>query len=296
MHAENLQMPGVRYRRPHRQPSAQGRLLRGWRTWFESELRCRPGSLWRVTGTSNRNIPQPVKDVIAEAVGQSHRDDPVLPWTGGPAGNAVLTAWTGLVVLGLSLAELVTLLSVHRLIGWHVVIGTLLVPPATLKTASVGWRIIRYYGGNANYRQAGPPPLLLRVLGPGVVLATLGLLASGLVLVALGPESSRTKLISVLGRRVDYLTVHQGFFVVWLVLTGLHVLARILPALRLTVARRDHSRAVPGGSGRIVAVVFSLAAAVASAVLVLSAAGDWHSVGGRDRQGLPSHARSVRLR
>lgn len=250
----------------------------------------------RVTGTSNRNIPKPVKDVIAEAVGQNHRDDPVLPWTGGPAGNAVLTAWTGLVVLGLSLAELVTLLSVHRLIGWHVVIGTLLVPPATLKTASVGWRIIRYYGRDANYRQAGPPPLLLRVLGPGVVLATLGLLASGLVLVALGPEASRTKLISVLGRRVDYLTVHQGFFVAWLVLTGLHVLARILPALRLTVARRDHSRAVPGGIGRTVAVVFSLAAAVASAVLVLSAAGDWHSVGGRDRQGLPSHARSVRLR
>jgi hypothetical protein len=156
----------------------------------------------RVTGTSNRNIPKPVKDVIAEAVGQNHRDDPVLPWTGGPAGNAVLTAWTGLVVLGLSLAELVTLLSVHRLIGWHVVIGTLFVPPATLKTASVGWRIIRYYGRDANYRQAGPPPLLLRVLGPGVVLATLGLLASGLVLVALGPEASRTKLISVLGRRV----------------------------------------------------------------------------------------------
>jgi hypothetical protein len=103
-------------------------------------------------------------------------------------------------------------------------------------------------------------------------------------------------LISVLGRQVDYLTVHQGFFLVWLVVTGLHVLARIIPALRLTVARRDHSGAVPGGSGRIVAVVFSLAAAVASAVLVLSAAGDWHRVGGWDRQGLSSHLRSVRLR
>jgi hypothetical protein len=240
--------------------------------------------------------PQPIKDVIAEAVGQSHRDDPVLRWTGGPAGNAVLTAWSGLVVLGLSLAELVTLLSVHRLIGWHVVIGTLLVPPATLKTASVGWRIIRYYGGNAAYRQAGPPPLLLRVLGPGVVLATLGLLASGLVLVALGPESSRTELISVLGHRVDYVTVHQGFFVVWLVLTGLHLLARILPALRLTVTRPRHSTAVPGGSGRLAALVFSLAAAVASAVLVLSAAHDWHNVGRRDQPGPPNHARSVHLR
>jgi hypothetical protein len=245
-----------------------------------------------VTGPSNRNMPQPVKDVITEAIGHRHRDDPVLPRTGGPAGNAVLTAWTGLVVLGLSLAELATLLSVHRLIGWHIVIGTLLVPPATLKTASVGWRIIRYYGGNANYRQAGPPPLLLRVLGPGVVLATLGLLASGLVLVALGPELSRTELISVLGHRVDYLTVHQGFFVVWLVLTGLHVLARIVPALRLTVARRDHASAVAGGSGRLVAIVVILAVAVACAVLVLFAAGGWHSSGGRDRPGVPK-ARST---
>ena len=249
-----------------------------------------------VTSTSHSNLPRPVQDVIAEAVGHSHRDDAVLPRTGGPAGNAVLTAWTGLVLLGLSLAELVTLLSVHRLIGWHIVIGTLLVPPALLKTASVGWRIVRYYGGNAVYRKAGPPPMLLRLLGPGVVLATLGVLASGLVLVALGPESSRAEWISVLGHRLDYVTVHKGFFAVWLVLTGLHVLARIGPALWLTVARRGRFSSVPGGGGRIAAILLSLAAAVASAVLVLSVAGDWHSVGGRDRRDAPSHARSVRLR
>jgi hypothetical protein len=120
----------------------------------------------RVTGTSNRNIPKPVRTSSPKRSGRTTGDDPVLPWTGGPAGNAVLTAWTGLVVLGLSLAELVTLLSVHRLIGWHVVIGTLFVPPATLKTASVGWRIIRYYGRDANYRQAGPPRCCCGFWGP----------------------------------------------------------------------------------------------------------------------------------
>ena len=247
-----------------------------------------------MTGTSHRSIPQPVQDVIAEAVGHSHRDDAVLPRTGGPAGNALLTAWTGLVLLALSLAELVTLLSVHRFIGWHIVIGTLLVPPAILKTASVGWRIVRYYRGKAVYVKAGPPPILLRILGPGVVLATLGVLASGLVLVALGPDSSRTEWVSVLGHRVDYVTVHKGFFALWLVLTGLHVLARIGPALWLTVARGGRFSAVPGGGRRIMVIAFSLVAAVAAAVLVLSAAGDWHNVGVRDRQGSPSDARSVR--
>lgn len=82
-------------------------------------------------------------------------------------------------LLVLSVAELVTLLDVSGLISWHIVIGTLLVPPAVLKTASTGWRIARYASGTPRYRQTGPPPMLLRVLGPGVIGSTVGLLASG---------------------------------------------------------------------------------------------------------------------
>jgi hypothetical protein len=86
-----------------------------------------------------------VADAVAEAVGRERRVDPVLPRTGGPAGNALLTAWTALVLLVCSLAELLTLFDVKGLISWHVAIGALLVPPAVLKTASTGWRIARYY-------------------------------------------------------------------------------------------------------------------------------------------------------
>jgi hypothetical protein len=166
--------------------------------------------------------------------------------TGGPAGNARLTAWTGLLLLVLSVAELVTLINVGGLISWHIVIGTLLVPPALLKTASTGWRIARYYRGNLAYHQAGPPPLLLRILGPGVVASTLGLLVSGLLLVLLGQDRSRTVLITALGQRVDWLTLHQGLFIVWAVLTGLHVLGRTVPALQLTLFRERTARTVDG--------------------------------------------------
>ena len=76
--------------------------------------------------------------VADEAIGRGHRSDPVLTGSGGPAGNARLTAWTGLVLLALFLAELVTLLDVRGLLSWHVAIGVLLVPPALLKTASTG--------------------------------------------------------------------------------------------------------------------------------------------------------------
>ena len=66
---------------------------------------------------------------------------------GVPPGNARLTAWTGLVLLVLFLAELVTLLDVSGLISWHLALGVALGPPALLKTTTTGWRVVRYYTG-----------------------------------------------------------------------------------------------------------------------------------------------------
>lgn len=87
--------------------------------------------------------------------------------TGGPAGNATLTAWTGLtLLLLLSLAELLTLVSLGHLLSWHIAIGAALVPVALLKIGNTGGRVVRYYRDNPHYKKAGPPPLLLRLLGP----------------------------------------------------------------------------------------------------------------------------------
>jgi len=214
-------------------------------------------------------------DVFAEATGRRHRTDAVVPGGGGPAGNARLTAVTGMVLLAGFVAELVTLLDVSGLIDWHVAIGVLLVPPALLKTASTGWRIIRYYAGSRVYRASGPPPMLLRLLGPAVVLSTLGLLGSGLALIALGPDASRHTLVRTLGQRVDAITLHQAFFACWSVATGLHVLARLAPAMALA-GRRS---AVPGGRRRFAAVAVTLAVAAIAAVLLLGAAAAWPHAG-----------------
>jgi hypothetical protein len=225
------------------------------------------------------DLEQMGAELLAEAGGRSHRTDPVLPRTGGPAGNARLTAWTGLVLLVLFLAELVTLLDVHGLIDWHVAIGVLLVPPALLKTATTGWRFLRYYTRGRPYVSAGPPLLPLRVLGPFVVLSSLGLLGSGLALVALGEQRARQQLLSVLGFRVDAVTLHQGFFVVWAVVTGLHVLARVVPAVLLATGRRKEGTGpagrVPGAAVRVAALVLALAVAGVTTALVLPAASGW---------------------
>src|SRR4051812_18491543 len=227
------------------------------------------GSPWR------DRLRAAAEDVVAEAVGRGHRHDPVVPGSGGPAGSARLTAWTGLVLLVLFAAELVTLLDVHGLISWHVALGVLLIPPALLKTASTGWRIIRYYTGSRPYREAGPPPLFLRILGPLVVAATLGLLGSGIVLLALGEQRSRRSVLW----GANWVDLHQALFVVFAVVGGLHLLARLVPALALTT-RRVRARVglpeqVSGGGRRLALVVASLAVAGLATALLLPLASSW---------------------
>lgn len=215
-----------------------------------------------------------VADVVAEAVGRARRSDPVLPRTGGPAGNAALTAWTALVLLVGSVAELLTLFDVGGLISWHVAIGALLVPPALLKVGSTGWRMLRYYVGDAPYRTAGPPPLALRLLGPWVVVSTLGLLGSGILLIVLGQHRAQRPFLSVASVSLSWLTVHQACFAVWCVATGLHLLGRIVPALRLTFGPGD-TAGVPGAWTRWLLLGAAVVAAVALAVVLVHADGSW---------------------
>jgi len=225
--------------------------------------------------TGRGPLEMAVADTLAEATGRERRVDPVLPGTGGPAGNAALTAWTAMVLLVVSFAEGLTLFNVRGLISWHVALGALLVPPALLKTASTGWRMVRYYVGSPPYQVAGPPPLLLRLLGPLVVVSTLGLLGSGVLLVLLGPDSSYRSAVSILGFRLDWVGVHKGFFVVWFGVMTLHVLGRILPALRITVTSVGGTTPVPGAWTRWLLLAATLASAAALAAALVRADGSW---------------------
>jgi hypothetical protein len=230
-------------------------------------------------------VSDAVGQSVAEAVGRDRRTDPVLAGTGGPAGNALLTAWTALVLLVGSVAELLTLFDVGGLISWHVAIGALLVPPAVMKTASTGWRMVRYYTREESYVAAGPPPMLLRMLGPLVVVGTLGLLGSGVLLVLLGQTQAHRALVTLVGFRIDWVTVHQAFFALWATVTGLHLLGRIVPALMITTASGDRSgdrRGVPGAWTRRLLLAGMVAAAVVLAIALGHADGSWVFGRGRD--------------
>jgi len=216
-------------------------------------------------------------EAATAATGRAHRHDEVLRRTGGPAGNATLTAWTGLILLALFIVELITLLDVRGLLSWHVVVGTLLIPPALLKTGTTGWRMIGYYRGSRPYRRAGPPPLLLRLLGPLVIVSTLAVLGTGVTLVLIGPTAGRRSLLDVAGQHVDLLLLHKASFLVWAAACGLHVLGRAVPALRLALPRPGTPARIPGRAGRAAIIALTLLVAVAAAVLVLGRAGPWSS-------------------
>jgi len=217
-----------------------------------------------------------VSDVVASASGSELREDPVEPRTGGPAGNARLTAWAGLLLLAGFLAECITLLSLHSMLSAHILIGAVLIPLVLLKTTTTGWRILRYYLGSDVYRAAGPPPLLLRVLGPFVVLTGIAVVGSGLALIPLG-TASYDSLLTFAGQRIDALTIHKICFVLWLVVTGAHVLARAIPAVQLTAVRRQ--RHVPGRLARTAVVAVTLAASIVTGVIVVNLPTDWHNGG-----------------
>jgi hypothetical protein len=220
-----------------------------------------------------------VRRAAAEAAGRRHRLDPVQPRTGGPAGNARLTAWIGLLALLVIGAELVTLLDVTGLIRWHVGIGIVLTSLVLLKVASTGWRVVRYYLGAPAYVRAGPPPMLLRLLGPFVVLSSLGVLGSGLALLAIGRDGTEHTWFALLGHQVSAVTLHQAFFVLFAVFAGLHVLARLVPAAVVTSGwpRTGAPRPrVPGRAARLGVLTTGMAAALVAVLVVLPTVSDWN--------------------
>jgi hypothetical protein len=181
----------------------------------------------------------------------------------GVESNARLTAGLGAVLLLLFAAEGLTVLSVRSLLTPHVVIGMVLIPPVLLKMGTTSWRFIRYYTGSPEYRVKGPPHLLLRVLGPAVVLLSGTLLASGVVLL-FGPHGWRHRM----------LLIHKASFVLWFGAMTIHVLGHVLETARLApldwVRRTRHE--VGGASARQWLLAATLAAGALLGLLSIGAA------------------------
>lgn len=185
---------------------------------------------------------------------------------GGVPGNARLTASVAVALLVLLAAEGVTIPFIGQLLGPHIFIGLMLIPPVALKMASTGYRFARYYTGSETYVRKGPPALPLRVLAPGVVLTTLVLFGTGVALAFSSPPSG------------SLVFAHKLSFIAWVALMTLHVLGHLLEVPRLAAAdlRGGPWAARLGGAGQRFAVLaLTLTAGVACGVLGLSIAASW---------------------
>lgn len=135
---------------------------------------------------------------------------------GGTEGNRRLTSQTGALLLVLLAILGVTIIRIGQLLWVHLFVGVLLLGPVALKLASTGYRFTRYYAGNARYRRVGPPPTLLRMLAPLVVLTTIGVFATGVILLLAGPSARET-----------FLPLHKYLFFAWLACFAVHVLGHV---------------------------------------------------------------------
>ena len=237
-------------------------------------------------------VSQHLEELWREASGREAAPTSSAGRWGGPAGNSRLTGWLGISLLLLSLLQVVTLLDVTGLMAWHVTLGALPVPFAAAKIGSTGWRLTRYYRGSPPYRDAGAPPLLLRMLGPLVVLSTVALLASGVVLVLLGPDRGRQPLVAAAGFGLAPITVHQAAFVVWAAVVSLHVLARLVPAWQRTVDGRRQPLS-SGGPARLALTASLVVIGAVLAVVLLPHRSGWQQDerrGGARTHRIPSTA------
>lgn len=103
-------------------------------------------------------------------------------------GNLILTSHAGLIVLFALVLLYLSGLAFTPLRPVHFALGFALIPILVVKLASTAWRAIGYYSHRGEYRSAGPPWLLPRVIAVPLAVAAVLATVSGVVLWSEGTD------------------------------------------------------------------------------------------------------------
>jgi len=187
---------------------------------------------------------------------------------GGTDGNEHLTAINGLILIVLLAVIGFTIPQLRQFIWPHLFVGLLLIGPVLLKMASTGYRFVRYYAHDAEYRRKGPPEIVLRLIAPLVVISTVGVFITGIGLLIVGPA-----------HRDPWLLLHKVTFIVWIVFTSLHILGHLPAVARAArIGGRGHAQGVgaPGGAaGRWIALTGAVVGGVVLAIVLIPTFASW---------------------
>jgi|GEM_PF-487542 len=180
--------------------------------------------------------------------------------------NARFTATIGALLLFLLFIEGISLLKIASLLQLHVFIGMVLIPVVILKIISTTYRFIKYYAGHRGFVQKGPPVMLLRILGPFIVVLTVILLATGFALLEVP-----------LSQRGSILFLHKASFVLWFIAMVVHVLGHLAETLKF--APKDYyaktRRQLQGVGLRQWTIVAALSVGVLLGALVIHQADNY---------------------
>ncbi len=187
-------------------------------------------------------------------------------------GNSRLTELVGSMLLILLAIEGFTLLFITQMVVLHIVIGLVLLPVIALKLGSVLYRFGRYYTHDPDYVAKGPPPLLLRALGPLVVVSTVLVMATGVALLVAGPGY------------IFLLQLHQAMFIGWFGVMAIHVLGhwrQVLNAIgnemRAMYGAAFSIREPGGGFTRAFTLAAALVFGCVLATLLLPMSASWQT-------------------
>jgi uncharacterized membrane protein YbhN (UPF0104 family) len=206
---------------------------------------------------------------ISQTRPRPHSRGPAGHGDDGVRGNELLTGLTGTVLIVVLAALGLTIVRIGQLIWLHLFLGLLLIGPLLVKLGATGYRFAGYYLGRRAYLRRGPPLPALRLLAIPVVGLTLLVMASGIVLL-LGGTSTRS----------TWLLIHKASFIVWLVVTAIHVLAHVTESAGAVRAEllpdgRHRVRAVRGRNARLLVIATGLAAGVIIALIAIPDFGAW---------------------
>jgi hypothetical protein len=134
--------------------------------------------------------------------------------------------------------------------------------------ASTGYRFMRYYTSDPVYRERGAPPTALRLSAPIVVASSVAVLATGVALLLVGPDSA-----GILRG------LHKASFIVWVAFMALHVLGHLPDIQKAFLTRREghveYNHLAAGRAGRIISLAGVLLAGVVLAILLIPHVGSW---------------------
>jgi hypothetical protein len=183
---------------------------------------------------------------------------------------ARLLALLGSVLLVGLIVEGVTIVLIGQMIALHIVLGMILLPIMGYKIVVASYRFAMYYLGAPDFKHAGPPELILRVIGPLLVVTTVVVMVSGIVLVYARPDTPTAAF---------WLNIHRDDFVVWFGLMAFHVLAYVRRAVGTSSYDLRYTRyhSLVGRQGRLISILLATIVGVLMAWAVFPAVGHWAS-------------------